>query len=61
MHLIYIEFVSHKIDLVATTTHSGILDTDGPHCTENPIYVFPEKELCGLSSNFYIHVSVRDL
>ncbi len=31
------------------------------HCSENPIYVFPEKELRGLSSNFHIHVSVSDL
>ncbi len=31
------------------------------HCNENPIYVFPEKELCGLSPNFHIHVSVSDL
>jgi hypothetical protein len=32
-------------------------------CTanENPIYVFPEKKLCGLSPNFQIHVSVSDL
>jgi hypothetical protein len=29
--------------------------------TENPIYVFPEKELRGLSPNSYIHVSVSDL
>jgi hypothetical protein len=28
------------------------------HCNENPIYVFPEKELSGLSSNFYMDVSV---
>ncbi len=31
------------------------------HCNENLIYVFPEKELCGLSTNFRIHVSVSDL
>jgi hypothetical protein len=31
------------------------------HCTENPIYVFPEKELCDLSPTSYIHVSVSDL
>ena len=32
------------------------------HCKEISIYVFPEKELCGLSSNFHhIHVSVSDL
>jgi hypothetical protein len=31
------------------------------HGTENPIYVFPEKELRGLNSNSYIHVSVSNL
>ncbi len=31
------------------------------YCNENPIYVLPEKKLRGLSSNFRIHVSVRDL
>ncbi len=31
------------------------------HCNENPIYVFPEKELRGLIPNFHIHVSVSDL
>ncbi len=31
------------------------------HCNENPIYVFPEKNLQGLSHNFHIHVYVRDL
>ncbi len=28
------------------------------HCNENPIYLFPEKELRGLRPNFHIHVSV---
>jgi hypothetical protein len=32
-----------------------------PHCNENPIYVFLFWELRGLSPNFHIHVSVRDL
>jgi hypothetical protein len=31
------------------------------HCNENPVYEFPEYELLGLSTNFYIHVSVSDL
>ncbi len=31
------------------------------HCNENPIYVFIFWELCGLSPNFHIHVSVSDL
>jgi hypothetical protein len=29
--------------------------------TENSKQIFPEKELCGHSPNFYIHVSVSDL
>jgi hypothetical protein len=32
-----------------------------PHCNEKSSYVFPEKELRGLSPNFHIHVSVSDL
>jgi hypothetical protein len=31
------------------------------HCKENPIYEFLFWELCGLSPNFRIHVSVSDL
>ncbi len=30
------------------------------HCNESPIYVFQEKELCSLSPNFHIHVSVSN-
>ncbi len=30
------------------------------HCKEIWIYVFPEKELRGLSPNFHIYVSVSD-
>jgi hypothetical protein len=30
------------------------------HCKEIWIYVFPEKELGGISPNFHIHVSVSD-
>ncbi len=30
------------------------------HCNENSIYVFPEKELCGFSPYFHIHVSVSN-
>jgi hypothetical protein len=32
-----------------------------PHYNKNTIYVFPEKELRGLSPNFHIHVPVSDL
>jgi hypothetical protein len=31
------------------------------YCKENPIYVFSEKKLRGLSPNFHIHVYVSDL
>jgi hypothetical protein len=31
------------------------------HNTENTKQIFPEKELCGHSPNFHIHVSVSDL
>jgi hypothetical protein len=31
------------------------------HCTENPIYLFPEMILRGLVPNSYIHVPVSDL
>jgi hypothetical protein len=31
------------------------------HCKEIWIYLFPEKELRGLSPNFHTHVSVSDL
>jgi hypothetical protein len=31
------------------------------HCTENPIYVFPEMKLRSLVPNSYIHVSVSHL
>jgi hypothetical protein len=31
------------------------------HNTENSKQIFPGKEFCGLSPNFHIHVSVKDL
>ncbi len=31
------------------------------HNTKNSKQIFPEKELCGQSPNFHIHVSVSDL
>jgi hypothetical protein len=39
----------------------GFLVHEEMHCTENPICIFPEKELRGLSPNSYIQVSVSDL
>ncbi len=38
-----------------------MIDLSTPHCNENPIYVFPEKELRGLSPNIHIYVSVTVL
>jgi hypothetical protein len=40
---------------------SALYDSDNMHCNENPIYVFPEKDLRILSPKFHIHVSVSDL
>ncbi len=37
------------------------INQPGLHCKEIGIYVFPEKELRGLSPNFHIHVSVSNL
>jgi hypothetical protein len=34
------------------------ISDEGGYCNENSIYVFPEKELHGLSPNFHIHVPV---
>jgi hypothetical protein len=31
------------------------------HCTENPVYEFPEMKLRGFVPNSYIHVSVSNL
>jgi hypothetical protein len=39
----------------------GLLSTLPRHNTETSKHIFPEKELRGLSPNFYIHVSVSDL
>jgi hypothetical protein len=39
-------------------SHATVLYAIYKHCNENPIYVFPEKEICDLNPNFYIHVSM---
>jgi hypothetical protein len=44
---------------VATYIHVHLLHH--LHRKEDPIYVFPEIKLHGLSPNFYIHISVSDL
>ncbi len=44
--------------MVTVWTQESIYCT---HCKGNPIYVFLFWELCGLSPNFHIHVSVSDL
>jgi hypothetical protein len=38
-----------------------LLQVRTKNCNENPIYVFPEKELRGLSPNFRRHVFVSYL
>ncbi len=40
------------------TVHSILLLV---HCKENAIYVFLVWELCGLSPNFHIHLTLSDL
>ncbi len=47
-----------KLKCFEQKIHKKISMYTESHCNENPIYVFPEKELGGLSPNFHIHVSV---
>ncbi len=51
------------ISLTVMHDHHPIFIIKNVPCTatKKPIYVFPEKELRGLSPNFHIHVSVCDL
>ncbi len=59
--------LSSKFCLAVQHTCNGqlqklyIFERQTLHCSENPIYVFPEKEWRGLSPNFHVHVSVSDL
>ncbi len=53
--------VIHTIEHVAVTTVTLDFVVTWLHCNKNPIYVFPKKDLRGLSPNFHIHVSVCDL
>ncbi len=56
--------VAANSEEVSATIPCGLLAKNlglSLHCNENPIYVFPEKELRGFSHNFHIHVSVSDL
>jgi hypothetical protein len=39
----------------------GLLSTLQRRNTENSKHIFPEKELRGLTPNFYIHMTVSDL
>jgi hypothetical protein len=47
--------------IIIQTVHILQHDTLQRHNTENSKQIFPEKELCGLSPHFHIHVSVSDL
>ncbi len=49
------------ITIVWMSIVHGLVKERRPHCNVNPIYVFPEKELCGLIPNFRMHVSVSGL
>jgi hypothetical protein len=44
----------HLVVLNHATTNQKTEEPFAPHCTKNPIYVFPENELRGLSPNSYI-------
>jgi hypothetical protein len=51
--------ITHRLNMeLGLQSYLGSMCT---HCTENLIYVFPEKELGSLSPNSYIHVSVSNL
>jgi hypothetical protein len=54
-------FMNNQYLFLFAEVFDNIFFTYMLHCNENPIYVFPEMELCGLSPNFHIHVSVSDL
>ncbi len=41
-----------------TALYSTYIESSLMHCTENPMYVFPEKKLRSLSHNFNIHVCI---
>jgi hypothetical protein len=45
----------------AVNSYQCVLFLPALHCKEIRVYVFPEKELRALSSNFHIYVSVSDL
>ncbi len=51
--------LSYKLVCNSFQSHESI--TLQRHKTENSKQIFPEKELCGLSPNSHIHVSVSDL
>jgi hypothetical protein len=52
------EHDEEELDRQLEPTARGITLRIASHCINNPIYVFPEKELRGLRPNSYIHVSV---
>ncbi len=50
-----------KFSRIATGKEYLCTNRESSHCNENLIYVFLFWELCGLSPNFCLHVSVSDL
>jgi hypothetical protein len=65
---VLLSFLKGQSCEVCVVCHSHAADIGGKslsrtgstHCKEISIYVFLEKELCGLSPTFHIHMSVRD-
>ncbi len=59
IHVSVSDFYIPRIDLPILLVRHGLLNCK-VHCTENPIFVFPEMKMRGLIPNSYIHVSVSD-
>ncbi len=51
----------YRLDEPQTNTTIKLIMFIALHCANNPIYLFPEKELHGLSPDSYIRVSESDL
>jgi hypothetical protein len=58
---INLEFIRFFVFCFTKVFYYYSQDWHGVHCTENPIYVFPEMNLRCHVPNSYSHVSVSDL
>ncbi len=62
MRLIIISIIYTRLRKTQlTVVQPYITNTLQRHNPQSSKQIFPEKELCGLSPNFHIHVSVSDL